>query len=56
MFSKKTSFLALSMTIASSASFAEKEVQDMSDPLAVYTQGGIGLSNKGHLWSSTGLE
>lgn len=25
----------------------EKEVQDMSDPLAVYTQGGIGFTNKG---------
>lgn len=34
--------------IASTSSLAqEKEVQDMSDPLAVYTQAGIGFTDKG---------
>lgn len=37
-------FIGLSSTIFAKA---EKEVQDMSDPLAVYTQAGVGLTNKG---------
>ncbi|MFZ3406360.1 hypothetical protein L2D52_01710 [Vibrio chagasii] len=45
--------LALFTLISSSLSLnvlaqeAEKEVQDMSDPLAVYTQAGMGVTNKG---------
>jgi len=43
---------ALSLAIATLsfnalAEEAEKEVQDMSDPLAVYTQAGMGLTDKG---------
>lgn len=37
------SLLIISMT----ANAQDKEVQDMSDPLAVYTQAGIGATNKG---------
>ncbi len=44
------SFLGLLITSTSFVSFAEdqqKEVQDMSDPLAVFTQGGVGITDKG---------
>lgn len=34
-------------TFSSNAVAEEKEVQDMSDPLAVFTQGGFGITNKG---------
>ena len=38
----------LTLMIAASSHAAEqKEVQDMSDPLAVYTQVGVGVTNKG---------
>ena len=40
------SLLAL-MIAASSHAAEQKEVQDMSDPLAVYTQAGVGVTNKG---------
>ena len=40
------SLLALMIT-ASSHAAEQKEVQDMSDPLAVYTQAGVGATNKG---------
>jgi hypothetical protein len=41
-----TSFTLINLT--SLHAFAEeKEVQDMSDPLAVYTQAGVGTTNKG---------
>jgi len=50
----KKKFIALSLfTLQSISAFAEneqdtkKEVQDMSDPLAVYTQAGVGATNKG---------
>jgi D-serine dehydratase len=35
------------MIAASSHAAGQKEVQDMSDPLAVYTQVGVGATNKG---------
>ena len=35
------------MSFNALAEEAEKEVQDMSDPLAVYTQAGMGLTDKG---------
>ena len=50
----KNTFVALSLlALQSSSVLAEngqeikKEVQDMSDPLAVYTQAGVGITNKG---------
>jgi len=39
-------FLITSSFVTSSA-FAEEKIQDMSDPLAVYTQAGIGISDTG---------
>ncbi|WNC71918.1 hypothetical protein RGQ13_17640 [Thalassotalea psychrophila] len=43
--------IATSLLLVSTASFSETEtdedVQDMSDPTAVYTQGGVGVTNKG---------
>lgn len=49
---KKTSTLPLLLLACSSFSLLaqepeEKELQDMSDPLAVYTQAGLGTTNKG---------
>lgn len=48
---KKTLQAITGITLLSVISYADnntsKEVQDMSDPLAVYTQAGIGVSNKG---------
>ena len=44
------SLLSLVATITSFSSIAEEqasEVQDMSDPLAVFTQGGVGITDKG---------
>lgn len=48
------SFTSLSMAIAFSTALvaapviaADKEVQDMSDPLAIYTQAGLGFTDKG---------
>ena len=35
------------VTVAFSATAEENELQDMSDPLAVYTQAGVGVSDKG---------
>ncbi|WP_318511441.1 hypothetical protein [Photobacterium leiognathi] len=42
-----TLFAAVFSVPFASASVASSEVQDMSDPLAVYTQGGVGMSNNG---------
>ncbi|CAM3052870.1 hypothetical protein VIDI103191_14990 [Vibrio diazotrophicus] len=44
------SLLSLVVTMTSFSSIAEEqasEVQDMSDPLAVFTQGGVGITDKG---------
>ncbi|WP_372379623.1 hypothetical protein ACBZ91_18510 [Vibrio natriegens] len=37
----------LTSTVSLTAMAVEDEVQDMSDPLAVYTQGGFGITDKG---------
>ncbi|GAA03858.1 putative uncharacterized domain protein [Photobacterium leiognathi subsp. mandapamensis svers.1.1.] len=42
-----TLFAAVFSVPFASVSVASSEVQDMSDPLAVYTQGGVGMSNNG---------
>lgn len=39
--------IGCSSFISQAESIEEKELQDMSDPLAVYTQAGVGLTNKG---------
>ncbi|WP_443098344.1 hypothetical protein, partial [Vibrio atypicus] len=39
--------ISSSLSLSVLAQEAEKEVQDMSDPLAVYTQAGLGVTNKG---------
>ncbi|TRX55272.1 hypothetical protein FNN08_11555 [Thalassomonas sp. M1454] len=45
---KKIAFASVLLPVAAAVSAAEeKEVQDMSDPTAVYTQGGVGVTNKG---------
>jgi len=44
---KKTSLTALSILFMSHAAVAAEDVQDMSDPLAVYTQAGIGFTDRG---------
>lgn len=46
LFTRSTVFIA-TLAVASTAYATESEVQDMSDPLAVYTQGGIGYTDKG---------
>ena len=46
----------LTLMIAASSHAAEqKEVQDMSDPLAVYTQVGVGATNKGLNFHTSGM-
>nr|WP_305415718.1 hypothetical protein [Photobacterium leiognathi] len=47
MTSRTLPFWLLYFLSFASASVASSEVQDMSDPLAVYTQGGVGMSNNG---------
>ncbi|GAL25797.1 hypothetical protein JCM19239_4284 [Vibrio variabilis] len=44
---KKLSILAVATTLIPAIGYASQEVQDMSDPLAVYTQVGAGSTNKG---------
>ena len=44
---KKITLSALALLAMSANAMAEEEVQDMSDPLAVFTQGGFGVTNKG---------
>jgi hypothetical protein len=39
--------LSFTILLMSTPTFAEEELQDMSDPLAVYTQAGIGYTDKG---------
>lgn len=43
----KLSILSTALLMAAPSFAEEKEVQDMSDPLAVYTQAGVGYTDKG---------
>lgn len=44
---KKCFLPGIVLVISLSATAQESEVADMSDPLAIYTQGGVGFSDKG---------
>ncbi|WP_394126587.1 hypothetical protein [Vibrio hepatarius] len=47
MFIPRSIFVLTSLSVTAVSFAQESEVQDMSDPLAVYTQAGFGYTNKG---------